>query len=155
MGGKQEWSMNAEHKSYVTFGVQAGGKEADAAVEPAYMRLRKLLAEKCARGYGPGLIDFGFVLRIDGNVWHWEKRGCANLRVTKKGDATIDIFMPTSIWKGESYENIRDFLAVQTREGFALMLQKAIKKGIEFDHQSLLNDFESALALYESSKSSK
>src|SRR5690242_3405491 len=98
--------MNDGIKAYISFGVQAGDKESNTVVAPLYMRLRKLLEEKCSRGYGEELKELAFVLRIDGTIWHWEKSGCDNLRAKKNGEATIDIFMPLDVWKGGDKQRI-------------------------------------------------
>jgi len=142
--------MSEAAKGRVTFGVQAGDKEAHTAARPVFMRLRLLLREKCNGDYGEELKELAFVLRVDGEIDHWEKTGCDNLRVTKKGDATIDIFMPIEAWQRKSYEDIRDFLAAHARDGFAQMLKGLLKKGFAFESAKLVADFELAMLRFES-----
>jgi hypothetical protein len=139
-----------EPRNYVTFGVQAGDVEAGNAVKPYFMKLRKLLADHCSGGYGETVdaLELGFVLRIDGSIWHWEKYGCNNLRVKKTGEATIDIFMPVEVWKKGGL-NIQQFLSSEVRKGFALMTDRLVKKGIAFDKEKLTAYFELAMTNFD------
>lgn len=139
--------MSSNDSAYISFGVQAGDKEANAAVSPHYLELRKLLAEKCSRGYGPKFKEMAFVLRIDGAIWHWGKSGCDNLQGKKRGEATVDIFMPMNIWQ-QGEDEIRDFLVKETSKGFILMLDKLLSLGVSFNQDELASDFDSAIKLF-------
>ena len=136
--------MTATRHEYITLGGQMGDREAYAAVSPYSLKLRKLLAEKCCRGYGPNFREMAYVLRVDGTGWHWEKSGCAGVRVTKSGAATVDIYMPVDVWKAGG-ASIRNFLAEHVKQGFELMLSRLISKKISLDSEGLSADFMAAV----------
>jgi hypothetical protein len=135
-------------QSYISLGVQAGDEKADNIIKPFYMRLRKLFLDKCSRGYGEKLKELAFVLRIDGAIWHWEKSGCDNLRVKKSGEATIDIYMPIEIWTQSNNKLIQQFLLDEIKNGFSLMIERLVFKGVPFEKESLIADFESAMSSF-------
>lgn len=136
--------MSISKTNCVTFGVQAGDKESDQAVKPYYMKLRRALADRCRRDYGQHLKEMAFVLRIDGSIWHWEKSGCDHLRVKRSGEATVDIFMPISVWQAGA-SAIQAYLYEHTLHGFKLMYEKMAQKGILLNTEALSADFEAAL----------
>jgi hypothetical protein len=124
-----------------TLGVQAGDKAADAAMSPHYMSLRQLLAAEMSGSYSDDLDEFAPVLRIDGSIWHWDREGVANVRVSKKArHATVDVFVPESVWKGSAAEKIRSYLAEQLQVAFESMLQRSESNKIRVDVQRLKVD---------------
>lgn len=145
--------MNLRTASRVSLGVQAGDPEADAAVKPHYMDLRTRLGSRCHGNYGAGFNELGIVLRIDGRIWHWEKSGCANLRVTKKGDVSIDIFMPKTVWHKTGSRGIRDFLAVEALNAAQMTIGRLKQKKLAFKASEFEADFASAIAEFTSANS--
>lgn len=137
--------MKQSNETYITFGVQAGDKQGNDIVSPFYLKLRKNLAEKCSNGYGNGLKELAFILRIDGALWHWDKSGCSNLRANKKGEASVDIYMPVDIWKPGDKERIKHFLITETKNGFYMMIDKLTKLNISFNAELLIQDFNQAM----------
>jgi hypothetical protein len=148
LGQEEEVDNKSNTQSYISLGVQAGDEKADVIIKPFYIKLRKLLSEKCSRGYGEKFKELAFVLRIDGTIWHWEKSGCDNLRVKKSGEATIDIFMPIDIWTQANNSLIQQFLFEEIKKGFSLMIERLVSKGIMFEKDNLITDFESAMASF-------
>lgn len=137
--------MTAPARAAVSLGVQAGDKDADKAVSPHYLALRRLLAEKCTATYSEVIREFAPVLRIDGSIWHWDKQGCGNVRVQKKsGYATVDIFMPVEIWSGGDGKCIRRYLVTHLTSGIESMLEKASGAGISVDRSKLIADVAAA-----------
>lgn len=137
----------------VTLGVQAGDPEADAAVKPYYMELRSKFSSHCRREYGRGFKELGIVLRIDGRLWHWKKSGCANLRVTKDGDISIDVFMPKGTWQESDGRSIRAFLATETSNAARMAIERLKEKRVDFRASEFESDVMSAIAEFRSSKS--
>lgn len=136
------------NKEFISLGVQAGDKEANAAVAPHYMQLRKLFAEHCSRGYGASFKEMAFILRIDGEIWHWEKYGCKNPKAKRSGESSVEIYMPIEVWKGGDSIKINAFLRTELHIGFSLMLAKLESFSVEFDKFKLVSDFEGALAAF-------
>lgn len=147
--GKNATVSEAVARDAISLGVQAGDVESDSVVNPIYMSLRRLLASKCKGEYGPGFKDIGFVLRIDGKIWYWRKRGHQNLRVKQDGDVSLDIFMPEEIWKPRDDQQIKAFLAEEVRLGFHAAIERMTAKKIPFNRELLVRDFEDALAEFE------
>lgn len=137
--------MSEEIISYFSVGVQAGDSDANQVVAPLYLSLRRSLSENCQRGYGEKLKEIAFVLRIDGKIWHWEKSGCENLKIKKAGLASIDIFMPITVWQNRTPKEIMLFIKNEITIGFFLILEKLKARKIEFDEINLIRDFETAI----------
>lgn len=111
-----------------SLGVQAGDSAANQAVTPHYMALRRLLEKHCREDYGPGIREYGPVLRIDGSISHWDKQGVDRFRITAKDAvASFDIYMPVEVWERTGHA-IRQYLAKYYRAGIEEILQRAAKK---------------------------
>jgi len=131
-----------EAKPTVTLGVQSGDIPSDDATKPHYMALRKLLKELCRGPYSPEVDEFSLVLRIDGDIWHWEQDGCDRLRRSRKRRyITIDIYVPRQRWEGVSGIEIRRFLAACTEEALRKMIDKLQRDKTPVEGAALLRDF--------------
>ncbi len=134
-------------REYITFGVQAGDPAANAIVQSHYMRLREALREHCRGDYSETIKEFGFVLRIDGEILRWQKTGCDHLRVSpKRGYATVDIFMPIDVWEDHRPSRIPSFLRQHVEEGFAQIMERIASKKIAIRTEELYSDFRKAMA---------
>jgi hypothetical protein len=133
--------MKSPSRAAITFGVQAGDAQADSAVSTHYLELRRLLARRCNNSYSDVIDEFAPILRIDGEIWSWNKRGCENFRIQKKSRyATFDVFMPVDIWSQGQGSRIRDYLITQLIEGFQTIIKRAEKAGIAIDKAQLNKD---------------
>lgn len=137
--------------SYINMGMQAGDKAAGDALSALHVAINRAFIEKCSRGYGENFTLLGFVLRVDGEFWHWEKDGCDKLWGRRTGTATVDMYMSKATWQGRSLAQRKAVLANLLREGFVLMVNKLQKLGVEFEVEQLGADFEDAIALFERS----
>ena len=136
-------NMSSEDKAYITFGADVGGVEADEAVSPHLMKLRKLLELYCNYRYAPELDEFAPIARIDGDIGYWEFEGTEKLRLSKKYRyITIDIGMPKHRWQGVPPIEIRKYLLENLKQALKLMVQKLKKEKYEVDDVRLFKDFE-------------
>lgn len=141
--------MIAETPAPVTLGADVGGKDADKVVGGYHLALRRALAEHCRGGYSPVLKKFALVLRIDGSVQSWRKRGVDHVRIQKKsGYATADIFMPADIWKDESADKIRAYLATEVEVAIRRIIESAQKVKVQIESGRLLDDLDAAVKAF-------
>lgn len=133
----------------ITLGVQAGDVKSSEVTRPHFMLLRKLLKHHCAGPYSQDIDEFAIILRVDGDIWHWDFEGCKNLRLArKKRYITIDIGVPRSKWEDVAATSIRAYLAKSCREAIALMLKKLEKEKIKVDSETLLKNINTAISEY-------
>lgn len=138
--------MNGTVKAAVTLGADVGGTDADVAMKPHYMKLRKALERWCTTTYTSELQEFAIILRIDGSVQSWGKRGVDFIRLQKKkGYATADIFVPAALWQAGVVSDIRGYLAEQSIAALVSMLEKVKQAKIPIDAAKLLADANSAV----------
>ena len=128
-------------KSAFTLGVQAGDKAADGVVWPHYRRLRLLFDSIMTGSYSRDVSEFAPVLRIDGSIWHWDREGVDNVRISKKSSrATADVFMPTSVWQGKDEKTIRSYLGRQVSAAYELMSERLVASRLHCDRERLRDD---------------
>lgn len=129
-------------KPTVIVGVQAGDVPSDRATDPHIRPLRKLLQAHCRGPYSPDVDEFSLVIRIDGDINHWEKEGCDRMRRSKKERyITIDIYVPRERWVGVEGIEIRNYLAACVEDAFRKMIGKLQRDKVLIDGSALLNDF--------------
>ena len=138
--------MSVENHATVTLGVDAGGKDANSAMVNHYMRLRRLLAQECCGVYSPVIKEFALVLRIDGSVQSWNKRGVDNVRLQKKlGYATADIFVSSEIWRTGNCDEIRNYLASEVEVAIRQIIESAERANVQIESNSLLRDLSTVI----------
>lgn len=138
-----------EQPATVTLGAQVGGRDADEAMRPHYLPLRQLLAVACVGPYSAILREIALVLRIDGSLDQWERRGVALVRMQRKGGyATADIFVPVPVWRDGDDRAIRAFLAEHTRAAIRQIIERARGAGIPIEAERLLGDVSLATHRY-------
>lgn len=121
--------MSTDDKAYITFGAQIGDMEADDAVSPHLIALRRLLRKYCNHKYAPELDEFAPIGRIDGEGWYWNFEGCEKLRLSKKYRyITVDIGMPRHRWQGVSPIEIRRYLLENLKQALHLFVGKLRKE---------------------------
>ena len=133
----------------ITLGVQSGGADAGEQTEPHFYPLRKLLQTQCRGPYSQEVDEFSLILRIDGDIDHWEQEGCDRMRRSKKERyITIDIYVPRHRWQGVSGDEIRRYLAACVEDAFERMIAKLKKDKVAVDGDALLRDFAVVKAAY-------
>ena len=129
-------------KPTVIVGVQTGDVPSDRATDPHIRPLRKLLQAHCQGPYSPDVDEFSLVIRIDGDIYHWEQEGCDRMRRSKKERyITIDIYVPRARWEGVSGIEIRKYLAACVEDAFRRMIGKLQRDKVAVDGDALLRDF--------------
>jgi hypothetical protein len=128
-------------ESRFSLGAQVGDTNAREALVQHYMFLRKALESTMSGSYSDDIVEFAPVLRIDGAIWHWDREGVDNLRVSKKkATATIDVFVPVSVWQGASASAIRRYLGHYLGVAFRMMGDRIRSKGLDCDVTRLERD---------------
>lgn len=141
--------MTNDVRATVTLGVQAGDPKANDAVTPHYQELRRLLAAQCAKSYGADFIEFAPVLRIDGDIWHWNKSGFDNVRINKKSKiATFDVYLAIEAWKDQPAEIIRRHIIEGVHGGMREIVDKAQKQKLDIHSCELLADIDQVTKLF-------
>ncbi len=136
-------------KPLVIVGVQAGDLSSDQATNPHLSSKRKLLQAHCRGPYSAEVDEFSLVVRVDGDIWHWEQEGCDRMRRSKKDRyITIDIYVPRQRWQGVSGDEIRRYLAACVEDAFGRMIAKLKKDKVAVDGDALLRDFAAVKAAY-------
>lgn len=129
-------------KPTVIVGVQAGDVPSDRATDPHIRPMRQLLQAHCRGPYSPDVDEFSLVIRIDGDIDHWEQEGCDRMRRSKKERyITIDIYVPRARWEGVSGIEIRQYLAACVEDAFRKMISKLQRDKVSVDGDALLRDF--------------
>jgi hypothetical protein len=125
-----------------TIGAQMGDTESDHTVGPHLLLLKKLIRKFCRYRYMNEVDRFAPILRVDGDIWHWNLEGCYKLRLMRKyGYITMDIYMPRSKWQGATTPDIRTFLITNMKQALQLMVNKLKKEHIDVNEKRLFEDF--------------
>ncbi len=128
-------------ESKFSLAAQMGDVSASQALLPECMLLRKLFKSTMSGCYSRDVVEFAPVLRVDGALWHWDREGVGNLRVSKKtATATIDVFVPVSAWQGVPGSALRRYLAQHLRVAFRSMGERIQSKGLDCDLARLERD---------------
>ena len=134
--------LKTSDKRTVTVGVQTGDPLSSQTTDPHISPLRKLLRAHCVGPYSAEVDEFSLVVRVDGDIWHWEQEGCDRMRRSKKERyITIDIYVPRHRWQGVSGPEIRAYLAACVEDAFQRMIAKLKKDKVAVDGDALLRDF--------------
>lgn len=133
----------------VIVGVQTGDVPSDRATDPHIRALRNLLQTYCRGPYSPDVDELSLVIRIDGDISHWEQEGCDRLRRSKKERyITIDIYVPRERWEGVGGLEIRQYLAACVEDAFRKMVGKLQRDKVQVDGDALLRDFATVKGQY-------
>jgi hypothetical protein len=136
-------------KAVVTIGVQAGDIESSEATRPAFIGLRKQLANHCTGSYSPQISEFAIVLRVCGSLWRFEGEGVQKLRLNlKEAYITTDFVIPESRWRGVPLSEIKVYLAAAALEALQSMLGRLVKAKVPCDCAKLLGDARSAASAF-------
>ena len=138
--------MMNDEKSAVTLGADVGGRDAFDATKKHVLALRQVLASACRGPYGGTYDEFALILRIDGSVQEWRKRGIANVRRQRRWRyVTADIFVPVSDWKGRPARGLRNLLAKDVETAMAAIIDRVTKAKDDVDVDRLLADVKRAI----------
>ena len=136
-------------KPTVIVGVQAGDVPCSRATDPHIRLLRNLLQAHCQGPYSVEVEEFSLVIRIDGDIDHWEQEGCDRMRRSKRDRyITIDIYVPRHRWQGVSGMEIRAYLAACVEDAFQRMIAKLKTDKVAVDGDALLRDFATVKVQY-------
>lgn len=136
-------------KPYVTVGVQTGDVPSAEATAPHTRAMRNLLQSHCRGPYSSEVDELSLVIRVDGDIWHWEKEGCDRMRRSKKERyITIDIYVPRNRWEGVDGIEIRNYLAACVEDAFRRMIGKLQRDEVPVNGQALMDDFDIARKKY-------
>lgn len=139
--------MNSAPIDTITVGADVGGPDAHEATNECILELRKLLRRGCPGPYSSVIKEFAIVLRVDGSVKAWNKTGIDFFALKRKNScATIDIFVPRTVWLDQGLRAFRQFLAEQMRCAIEEILRHVKKRKIDVSEMQLVGDLEAVLA---------
>lgn len=152
-GGEQDEKpaeTRTERKSpAITVGAQMGDKRASNAVTPHFMALKHCFNQFCAGPYSSEVAEFALVLRVDGDIWHWNRSGCDRMRRSIKDRyITIDIYVPKERWDGVSDIEVRRYLVATAEEALQKMLDKLRRDKAPVEEDRLMTDLAEAKKHY-------
>lgn len=128
-------------KPTVTVGVQSGDVPSDRATDPHIRPMRYLLQAFCRGPYSTEVDEFSLVIRVDGDISHWEQEGCDRMRRSRKERyITIDIYVPRPRWEGVSGLQIRQYLIACVEDAFRRMIDKLRRDKAPINGDALLKD---------------
>lgn len=117
----------------ITLGADVGGKDAHEATRISIHTLRRLLALECIGPYSAKIDEYALVLRIDGEVQSWGRRGTHGIILSERWRrVTTDIYVPSTEWSG-SGTNFAEFLADEVTKALSAICAKAKTKWSDFD----------------------
>jgi len=129
----------------VTLGADVGGKDADVATNADVLALRRCLEAECRGPYGKGFDEFALVLRIDGSVQAWDKRGVGNVRLQRRlRCATANIFVPRSSWSVECTRTFRRDIVEGVTKAIGEIVARALRAGDDIAADALCRDVATA-----------
>ena len=141
--------MVTKAKDTITLGADVGGRDADLATNSHIMLLRRLLAIECVGPYSSVFKEFALVLRIDGSVQSWGKRGIDYNRLQKKsGYATADIFVPKDVWQPTEGSEFRCYVEREVGRAIRQIADRAIKANVPIADELLIADVDRATSLF-------
>ncbi|HET6159115.1 MAG TPA: hypothetical protein VFE34_12265 [Dongiaceae bacterium] len=136
-------------RAVITLGAQMGGKDADAATDVDILALRRLLEQECPGPYSSAFNEFALVLRVDGSIDSWGRRGVDHVRLQRKlRYATADIYVPMSAWNTREVGAFRGFLAAEVESAIRVIGERVRKAKIAIDSERLLHDVQRATAQF-------
>jgi hypothetical protein len=139
---------------YITVSAQLGDPSSSLTIGTHLLELRKLLERECNNHYGEGIDEFAPILRVDGDIWHWEFEGLQKLRLMRKQRyITVDIGVPKSRWQNVTAQEIRQYLLENVKLALEAFVKKLKKEHIRVDEKRLFADFARVERDYLASKS--
>jgi len=133
--------MSNTSRPFVSLGADVGGKDAHDATHAHVLAFRKLLADSCRGPYGETIKEVALVLRIDGSVQAWGKRGVEGVVLQKKRTfATADIYVSRDVWATDGPPAFRSYLATGVKAAIAEIAECARRQGVDLLREELERD---------------
>jgi hypothetical protein len=125
-------------KDFLTLGADIGGKDAFGVINPHVLALRALLRQGASGLSCDPIREIALVLRVDGSVQAWGKRGVENISLLKKKTfVTADIFVPIDVWSKDESISIRQFLFDQVAHAIRLIVEYVNRQGVALEGSAL------------------
>ncbi|MCG3190495.1 MAG: hypothetical protein LKCHEGNO_03228 [Burkholderiaceae bacterium] len=133
--------MSDTIRAFVTLGADVGGRDADDATNAHVLAFRRLLADACRGSYSETIKEVALVLRIDGSVQAWGKRGVEGVALLRKGAfATADIYVTRELWASDDLPAFRKFLGSEVQAAIAAIAERARQRGVDLLRTELERD---------------
>ena len=133
----------------IFFASQIGGKDALAAVGPAITEIEDLAKADAGSHYGDPISSIAFVFRVDGAITQWGLTGCERPMIDRKQHyVTIDVGIPSQIWKGQSIRELRQYISSSLRLGWNQLELLIKREGINFDCNRASRDIDQLCSTY-------
>lgn len=141
--------MDLKNKNFVTIGIQAGDEKASEAVSEIILKLRKIFNAKLDKRYVDEVDEFSFVIRVDGDIWHWNFEGSERMRIRKKDRyITIDIGITKRIWENVEVSKLKEYISNSILDGFYQFIKKFKKEKFIVNEDLLINDIKNVLEIF-------
>jgi len=138
--------MSSEARDVVSLGADVGGRDAHGATHEHILSLRRLLRQKCKASYSSIIKEFALILRVDGAMQAWGKRGVENVAFQRKrGIVTADIFVSIDEWSSSDASRIRMSLALGVRDAIEKVAEFVQRKKIDLAVDNLRLDVGAAI----------
>lgn len=125
----------------VLIAAQYGGKDADQAVDPLVRQLRTIEKRRPKEYYGPVIQTLSFIFRVDGQFVQWNFSGTQAQELSaKEHHVTVDIGIPTKLWKGVPQVELRTYIANTLVVGAKELGDLAKELRHEFDAARAISD---------------
>ena len=133
--------MSDMSRAFITLGADVGGKDAHDATHAHILAFRRLLADVCRGPYGETIKEIALVLRVDGSIQSWGKRGVEGVAMQKKRTfATADIYIPRDVWASGDLPAFRSFLASGVKAAIAEIAECSRHQGVDLLREDLQRD---------------
>lgn len=135
----------------ITLGADVGGKDAYEVTRKSVHALRRLLAQECIGPYSAKINECALLLRIDGEVQSWGRRGMHDVVLSdRRRRITADIYVPSTEWSG-SERNFAEFLAEEVTQTLLTICADAKAKWSDFDSSRMTLDVARAVGAFRAS----
>ena len=141
--------MISQDKPILRFGSQSAGPDGGFTIAGYSVPLAAAVGSFVKPSYGPEVKILGITLRIDGSLHSWGAAGPEPPSWSaREKSGRINYVVPERLWKGKRHEEVRTNFLEAMDEGVGVLLRCLENKGVEFDSESFLEDWQQAKADY-------
>lgn len=125
----------------VTLGADVGGKDAHDATHAHILAFRRLLDDACRGPYSETIKEIALVLRIDGSIQAWGKRGVEHVALQRRRTfATADIYVTRDAWASHDGQALRLVLASGVKAAICEIAECARLQSVDLLREELERD---------------
>jgi hypothetical protein len=130
---------------------QYGDPFSTAVVRPFHKTLNQIFEITIRGKYFRSIEKLSIVFRVSGKIWKFAGEGPERVKLLKQSrEITVDLIIPEGRWRDVPPAQLRDYLDVQIRQCFQVLLSRARKADELISEKSLVDDFEAAMIKFSS-----